>query len=570
MTRHDVGYEAHVPTALWVSGVGLLAAATAFIAATGGGRLEVAWLVLSARDWTRPLVLLTILLAWRGVLVWRDEAPDRLHRALSLLAHSGFTGIVLFMAALAARSLIAVSGGLDSYGYVSAADALASGRLILAEPLTAWLPLDRPIDALAPLGWVPSVDGDAIVPRFPLGLPAVMALFQLAIGREGPFFVAPVLGAATVVLAYLLLHRAGGLLPAATGAAVIAAHPLFFTYSIQPMSDVPATFWVVLAAFLLYRPRPCAVLAGMAIGMAMLTRPPLGLVALAIAGVSTRVGRTSRRVSAVPILVLAGFAPSVVLFVALQATLYGSPAASGYGAAGNLFSVDVAARNVAVYARWLLTVNTPLLVVLLPAAWFIVERRLFMMGVLVCVAVALPYVFYTFPANDWEMLRFVLPGLIFLVMLAAHTAASLLERHLPATAAPLAAMLLCVTIAAASFRFLDGNGIFRLRQLESKYPAVGNWIAHNSGHEAVVLASLHSGSARYYSGRVTLRWDQIPADRLTAVVEAIQDRGRAVLLVLDGNTERDEFARRFGQPRGLRIEVVDRIRNVDVARVSRF
>jgi hypothetical protein len=54
------------------------------------------------------------------------------------------------------------------------------------------------------------------------------------------------------------------------------------------------------------------------------------------------------------------------------------------------------------------------------------------------------------------------------------------------------------------------------------------------------------------------------------VVEAIEDRGRAVLLVLEGNTERSEFARRFGQPRGLRIEVVDRIRNADAARVSRF
>jgi hypothetical protein len=97
---------------------------------------------------------------------------------------------------------------------------------------------------------------------------------------------------------------------------------------------------------------------------------------------------------------------------------------------------------------------------------------------------------------------------------------------------------------------------------------VGDWVARNSGPEGVVLASLHSGSARYYGGRLTLRWDEIPPDRLPAVVGAIENRGGAVLLVLDGNSEREAFARRFGDAPGVRIDVVDRVQNAAMARVS--
>lgn len=546
--------------------VGLLGATAAFVAETGGGRLEVWGVRLSVRDWRRPLILLAVFLAWYGARTRQAPGRERLRDLGCLVADGAFLGIVLFMGALAARSIIPVAGGLDSYGYVSAAHALASGRLILADPLAAWLPLDRPMDALAPLGWVPSVDGTAMVPRFPLGLPAVMALFLLALGPQGPFLVAPLLGAGTVALTYGFVRRAIGPLPAAATGAVVAAHPVLFTYAIQPMSDVPATFWALLAVFLIHRPRPRPLLGGAAIGMATLTRPPLALVALALAGASAV--RGSPNALAVASRVLAGFAPFAALLVALQMALYGSPTASGYGPAEHLFAWHAVPGNLSAYGRWLLAVNTPLLPLLLAAAGIVVAGRVFVLGLVVFVATALPYVAYTFPADDWQMLRFVLPGLIFLLMLAACAAVRLLERVGPRAAAPLVVALLCAAAAWASVRFLGEQGVFQYRLHESRYPAVGTWIARHTEPEAVVLTALHSGSVRHYAARRTVRWDQVPGDRLVPVLEVLERRGHPVFLVLDGQPEREEFARRFGEPDGLRIEFVHRVRTAYLARVS--
>ena len=69
--------------------------------------------------------------------------------------------------------------------------------------------------------------------------------------------------------------------------------------------------------------------------------------------------------------------------------------------------------------------------------------------------------------------------------------------------------------------------------------------------------------------RRRVRWDRIPADRLAATVASIGSRGSRMFLVLDGNAEREEFEQRFGSdPSGVRIEFVDRVRDVSLATVQ--
>ena len=542
----------------WDVGFGILVAATIFIALTGGGRLDVAGLGLTARNWSRPATLLALLCLIRGLALWRDNpSTGLLHRVADQLVRAGLAAIVLLMGALALWALVEVGGGLDSHGYVSAARALASGQLSVAQPLANWLPLERPLETLAPLGWIPAAAGDAIVPLYPLGLPLVMAVFEAFTGPGGPFYVAPILGAATVALVFLLVSRAGVPHAAGLAAALVASHPVFFTYAIQPMSDVPATFWMVLAVFLLYRDRQSPTLAGMAAGMAMLTRPTLGLAGLVLAAFSAKPRRF-----------LLGMLPFVALFVVVNTALYGNPLTSGYGQSANLFALDVVPRNLLAYGKWLLIVNTPLLIVLLAAAWYVVDRRFFVICGSVCVAVGLPYILYVFEADDWEMLRFVLPGLVFGVILAAMAAAALAERYTPAPVAPLIVLVLAGGAAAASYDFLQERGVFRLRVVESKYRAAAVWIERNTAADAIVLAGLHSGSVRYYSGRTTLRWDQLPAERLAPLISAIVERSRSVFLLLDGNSEREQFARRFGAASGVQIEFIDRVQNVSVATIT--
>lgn len=542
-----------------------LAAVSLFLALTGGGRIDIAGVVVSARDATRPAGLLALLLLWRAVALWREPArPGRLQRLTEEAARIGLGAVVLLMAALGLRYLVKACGGLDSHGYVSAATLLTTGRLSVPQPLVAWLPIDHAIDALAPLGYVPSPDGREIVPRFPLGLPLVMALFRILAGTDGPFYVAPVLGAATVILTFGLVNRVGGPLAAGLAAALLAAHPLFVTYAIQPMSDVPATFWVVLATFLLYRERPLPVVAGVAAGMATLTRPPLALAALVLAVVSGRGRPTpSRRF-------LIGFLPCLVLLIALNSALYGSPTASGYGSPTDLFGLGAIPHNLWTYGKWLLSLHTPVFVLLIVAAWFVADRRFLVVGWLLFIAVAAPYMLYTLFFDDWETLRFLLPGLVFLVMIAAHATTVLLNRYVPAPLAPLLILLLAGGVTAASYAYLEERQVFRLRLLESKYPAVAAWLAENSDGDALVFATQHSGSIRHYSGRTTIRWDLIPPERFAPTVAAITGRRRQMFLVLDGNAERTEFAGYVGAggTAGVDVEFVDRVQNVSIATVK--
>jgi hypothetical protein len=122
-------------------------------------------------------------------------------------------------------------------------------------------------------------------------------------------------------------------------------------------------------------------------------------------------------------------------------------------------------------------------------------------------------------------------------------------------------------MVAGSARWLEGHGVFRLAERDSRFPRVGEWLVQHTDSGAVVLASLHSGSANYYSGRLTLRWDAIPPDRLGSVVAAIARRGERAYLVVDERYEIDEFNRRLAADRAgaVRVEPLDSIFTVQIS-----
>jgi hypothetical protein len=298
--------------------------------------------------------------------------------------------------------------------------------------------------------------------------------------------------------------------------------------------------------------------------MAMLTRPPLALAALVLAFIAWAKGR--------PVLIrlLAAFLPFAIGLALLHAILYGAPTASGYGNADDLFAVATLPQNVRVYGRWLLSVHTPLLLLLVAAAWIGSDRRFALIASAMFAAVAIPYLVYVPSYDDWETLRFLLPGLLFLLMAAALASVHLLEAWMPPPAAALTAAVLSVVACVSWYQYVDNRQVFSLWLLESRYPRVGEWMTRNSAPDAIVLASLHSGSIRYYSGRTTIRWDRVPPTEFAPMLAAIVERRRQILLVLDGNAERDEFAQRFA-PHDLarvRIEPLDAFQNVSLARVQ--
>src|SRR5437870_682801 len=201
-------------------------------------------------------------------------------------------------------------GGSDSYCYVHQAEAWASGRLQVVEPLALEAPWpDAPL-TFAPAGHIPSptVRG-AAVPMCPAGLSIAMAPFVWAgmagrAGRAGKagqageadrtgtvgsafrrtnaiFAVVPLFGALLIWSTYLLGSRFSPRVGLAS-ALLVACSPAFLFQLMQPMSDVPAAaLWVLAAACASSGSRRAPLTAGLATSAAILVRPnllPMGLV----------------------------------------------------------------------------------------------------------------------------------------------------------------------------------------------------------------------------------------------------------------------------------------------------
>ncbi len=243
-----------------------------------GLRLPLGFATLSVRGALRPalvLMALTLLRTARGRQKYRPWTTSALSRLALITLTAAAMGYWLV-------HLTTISGGADSYGYVSAAGLLRQGTLTSQQPEAAWLPAANATAVLTPLGYVARPDIASIVPLYPLGFPAVIAAASFVLPASvAPYIVAPVMAALVLLLVHHIARRWTGDTQAAWLATCLAAwDPLVITYAKQPMSDIPATAWLLLAIWCIVRPAPLPLLAGLAAGASFLTRPGgLGAVA---------------------------------------------------------------------------------------------------------------------------------------------------------------------------------------------------------------------------------------------------------------------------------------------------
>jgi hypothetical protein len=252
-----------------------------------------------------------------------------------------------------------------------------------------------------------------------------------------------------------------------------------------------------------------------------------------------------------------GLAPGCLLLGLFQFLWYGSPLRSGYGELEFLFAWANVPVNLARYSRWLLETETPF--VLLALASPFVSRlrsvssnaaRVSLIGacsaiVLVVVGSYLPYR----PFEAWSYLRFLLPALPSLLMLSAAVAILCLRR-LPGTLGPVALALMVASLVVFGLRTATDREAFALRQMEQRYVEAAGWVVHHLPDRAVVLTFQHSGSLRYYSGRLTLRWDQLEPQWLDRAVAFLRQRGYAPYILLESGEEAS-FRRQFAGTSGL-------------------
>jgi hypothetical protein len=515
----------------------------------------------------RPWRLLGAGLGLVAAAVWLGGAQLRAASARAWDArerHAGWVAAAVAATAMAVGLVkgTRVAGSADSYGYVSQALLWLKGLPVQPEPLAAAVPWPLAEWSLSPLGYRPGVEPGIIVPTYPPGLPLAMAAAAGIGGPSAVYWVVPLLGAAAVWLTYLLGRRCADAASGAAAALLVAASPVFLYQLVQPMSDVPVTAWWLLSLWGAATGLP--VVAGLGAAAAVLTRPNLApLAALVMAAVLVHASSRRRGARAVLRATMECALPlaAAAAFLAwLNTRLYGSPLLSGYGTAAGLFAAGNVPVNAGRYLRWLLDTQTPAVLLGLAApfmVWFGRRRTpgapssapgwLGLGFAALVVACYLPYS----PFEEWWYLRFLLPALPVLLILAS----SVLVRLVSATPAAFRAPLFVAGVALLGWHYVataSERSAFALDRLESRYLAAGAFASRELPANAVLLSVQESGPLRMYGLRTTLRFDHLDPQGLDNAVRFLDRAGYRPYFVLEAWEEtqfRDRFAR--SSPLGL-------------------
>jgi hypothetical protein len=545
-------------------GAGVALAVALVPALTGARGVSLGPWTLPVREFWRPLVIAVLLAAARMLVAWpraaREKADPPLDAADSLatvVLSCGVAAGLLVWTHLHVR----FCGGLDSYGYVSAAQALAAGRVVQPEPTVAWLPFAHAIDAATPLGWIAAPSGRDIVPAYPLGFPMVMALAIAAGGLGAAFYVPLAAGVGIVALSYRLARQVASPLAAAATAMVVAWNPVLINMAVQPMSDVPAAFWYLLGLTLLAGARARPFAAGLAFAMAVWTRPLVLALAPALLVLLPRRREAFARFGA-------GTVPVFMAMAAMQWLMYGSPLRTGYGGTAGLFTTQNIGRHLGAFARWTIAVHGPVAIAAFAAGIWRAPRRLVSAAVVGLLAGVVPYLFNLQYFDDPDVVRYILPGLVPCVIVAVLGAVSLVQRFLPYRLGVLGVLILVTAAASGTFRFVAGQSTWTLVRQESRYASVGEWFAQRTSAQTLVFADLHSGSLRLYANRTTLRWVRMPAGSIAPTVREARRRGMTCYAVFDDASEARSFERQLaaGHER-VQVEPEARVRGVMIHRV---
>ena len=504
--------------------------------------------VFRSHDWVRPFIAgalgFVIYAGAGGRFVLLPAWTANGGRRLCDVAAATLAGVTLVVSLVYLTTAV---GGADSYGYASQADLWLNGRPSIDQPWVKPVPWPLARESFTPLGYALSPDAGkpwSIVPTYPPGLPWLMALAKGIGGQEVMFWIAPIFAALMVLATYgigcRLVSPSGGLI----AAWLVATSPVQVFYQLQSMSDGPAGgAWALAIYFLLGTTPRAAVAAGAATALAITIRPNLVfgagilglwyLVRLWHAAPAERGARLREG-----LLYAVSSACGIGAIAAVNYSLNGSPLRSGYGSLEGFFSRDYLWPNARDYFVWLMQTQTPVVLLgfvalALPtrAFWPAVRDRavipvlgLFVLGV---------WAFYCYYLHfdAWWYLRFHLP--LFPVLMTGVAAALVaLVRKAPPIGRVLMALLV-VALGTYTMRIARETGAYELWKADRHYPAVARMVRMSTGPDSVIISMQHSGSVRYYGGRMTLRYDFLDPAWLDRAVDWMQSRGVHPYLLID-------------------------------------
>jgi hypothetical protein len=519
--------------------IALLAAAwTLGVWLAGGFALSLGALRISSSDATRPLIVTLIAavayLAMSGLARTHEDAVRLRHALTPQRLALALTTTVLIVG-IANNSWGA--GGSDSYSYVSQMDLWLAGNLKVPVTLATQVPWPDALATFTPFGYGAVASETAITPITGAGLPLLMAAFKTIGGHAAAFLVVPMTGALLVWTTFLIGRRVASDAIGVSAAWLVATSPTFLMMFKSQMSDVPAAaFWALATYWMLGDSRRSAAAAGLAASLAVLIRPNLAPIAAVIAVWSFFATNRPRAA-----LFCAAALPGAIAVAVINTSLFGSPLSSGYGELTSLFSLGNVPATLGSYGRWLIETQTPLVF-----AGLFILRIAPLLG-LIMLTVWLLYAPY--PSFDaWWFLRFLLPAWPAMFIGVAAATAWLFERQPRWGRAATIAILLA--LGAYGLTVTAQRRVFTGDEGERRYATIAQLVASNTEPDAMIMASIHAGSLRYYAGRATLRFDILDGDWLDRAASWLDARGRHPYIVIE-DWEMDAFRKRFAEKNRL-------------------
>jgi len=416
-------------------------------------------------------------------------------------------------------------GACDWYGYYAQSLLLREGRVTMPMELDV-----SRYPAAVPLSY--EADGGRAVPRYPPGYPLLLALAGV-LGAE--FFVTPLCAALSVLVLYLILIRRVSRLVAVLACTVWAFCPIVVWGAGSVMSDVPAALMLMTTYYLVDRERPA--LAGIVFALAVATRPTnalFGLLLLPLLGG----WRSFLRFAAT-----AAIGGAVYGLYNLE--VFGAPWRMGYKGTFAGFRLEHFPRNFPLSARHLLTVLTA--GTLVPAIVGLIRRRrrgvFFLAWFLLFWAV---YSFWWVKPDPWWYLRFLLPGLPALFVLAAdgwEEVRGWLDQRGRGWRFGVRVTygIGALVLVAFSVRFGMEQRLFT-RTKAKLYHDVAMSASERLPGGALIGAFNQTGSLRLYGGFETF---MIPHPSSLKLVDDAVETGRPVYLLLESSLRENRMMKRL-------------------------
>ena len=240
--------------------------------------------------------------------------------------------------------------------------------------------------------------------------------------------------------------------------------------------------------------------------------------------------------------------PFGLLVLWLNNGLYGSPFRTGYGQLGHLFSLSAVSVNASRYFSWLVETHTPFPLLAFAALFGVSRERRgdVALAIGLILATCAIYFFYT-PFDEWSYLRFLLPAIALMLLLASAVTVHVLTLMLSRVRGASVSIVLLITASLAIFcvRTAGDRLTFKLKFLEQRYRSAGLIVRDRLPPNAVVLSVWDSGAVRFHGRKEALSWAGLDPAWLDRSLAWLGERGRTPYILVE-SWEEPAFRNRFG------------------------